>query len=78
MLTTLRSRVRDAAGRYAADSDRRLPVLDRAVGGHDLVASHVLAPGTTRLPTGILTAATGAEARHHGHDALQRLEPSHQ
>ena len=42
-----------------------------------LVAGHVLAPGTTRLVTGILTATAGAEVLHYGHAALQRLEPSH-
>ena len=42
-----------------------------------LVAGHVLAPGLTRLVTGILTAAAGAEVLHYGHAALQRLEPGH-
>ena len=42
-----------------------------------LVAGHVLAPGVTRLVTGILTATAGAEVLHYGHAALQRLEPGH-
>ena len=42
-----------------------------------LVAGHVLAPGVTRLVTGILTAAAGAEVLHYGHAALNRLEPDH-
>jgi hypothetical protein len=43
-----------------------------------LVAGHVLAPGATRLVTGILTAAAGAEVLQYAHAALHRLEPSHE
>jgi hypothetical protein len=43
-----------------------------------LVVGQVLAPGFTRLVTGILTATAGAEVLHHAHAALHRLEePDH-
>lgn len=42
-----------------------------------LVAGHVISPGVTRLVTGILTAAAGAEVLHYGHAALHRAETSH-
>jgi Protein of unknown function (DUF1360) len=40
-----------------------------------LVAGQIVAPRATRLLTGILTAAAGADALHFVHAGLQRLEP---
>lgn len=39
-----------------------------------LVAAQVFAPAFTRLVTGVLTAAAGAEVLHYAHAALHRLE----
>ena len=42
-----------------------------------LVAAQVIAPAFTRLVTGVLTAAAGAEVLHYAHAALHRLETPH-
>jgi hypothetical protein len=70
----------DVEGRPVAHAVAELATCPFCMGqwvATTLVAGQVLSPGLTRLVTGILTAAAGAEALHFGHAALQRLDPDH-